>query len=118
MGRPELGTKCACASCAERFYDLNRSPAVCPKCGAEQPPFVPRVARPVRLGPVNAFYRRRPAPAAAEEEIEPLSTVEVEDTEDDDDVDVGDADIEPDTEVIPEQEVPDLDAPDHGVIPR
>ena len=43
MGRPELGTKLTCADCSERFYDLNRSPAVCPKCGAAQLPPKPRV---------------------------------------------------------------------------
>jgi uncharacterized protein (TIGR02300 family) len=43
MGRPELGTKLACTGCSERFYDLNRSPAVCPKCGVQQPLPKPRV---------------------------------------------------------------------------
>lgn len=27
-----LGTKHHCASCSARFYDLNQSPARCPKC--------------------------------------------------------------------------------------
>ena len=43
MGKPELGAKHTCAACAERFYDLNRMPAVCPKCQAEQPVEKPRV---------------------------------------------------------------------------
>ncbi|MHA1523865.1 MAG: TIGR02300 family protein [Alphaproteobacteria bacterium] len=33
MTRPELGTKRTCGDCDAVFYDLNRSPAVCPKCG-------------------------------------------------------------------------------------
>lgn len=34
MANPEWGTKRACLSCGARFYDLNRTPIVCPKCGA------------------------------------------------------------------------------------
>jgi hypothetical protein len=29
----EWGTKRACQSCSARFYDMRRSPIVCPKCG-------------------------------------------------------------------------------------
>lgn len=29
----ELGKKLACPSCAVKFYDLGKVPAVCPKCG-------------------------------------------------------------------------------------
>ena len=34
MARPELGTKRVCADCGARYYDLNRDPIVCPKCGS------------------------------------------------------------------------------------
>ena len=34
MSKPELGTKRQCRSCGNRFYDLNRDPILCPKCGA------------------------------------------------------------------------------------
>jgi uncharacterized protein (TIGR02300 family) len=33
VAKPELGTKRLCAHCGARFYDLNRAPATCPKCG-------------------------------------------------------------------------------------
>ncbi|SFN90108.1 TIGR02300 family protein [Cohaesibacter marisflavi] len=33
MARPELGTKRVCADCGAKYYDLNRDPIVCPKCG-------------------------------------------------------------------------------------
>jgi uncharacterized protein (TIGR02300 family) len=33
MVKPEWGTKRSCMSCASVFYDLNQSPAPCPKCG-------------------------------------------------------------------------------------
>ena len=35
MVKVELGTKCICQDCGVRFYDLNKSSVVCPKCGAE-----------------------------------------------------------------------------------
>ncbi|WP_336489850.1 TIGR02300 family protein [Methylobacterium nigriterrae] len=33
MARPELGLKRQCMSCGAKFYDLDRDPAICPKCG-------------------------------------------------------------------------------------
>lgn len=33
MAKPELGAKHQCQACGARFFDLNRSPIVCPKCG-------------------------------------------------------------------------------------
>lgn len=33
MAKPELGTKRLCASCSAKFYDLNKTPITCPKCG-------------------------------------------------------------------------------------
>ncbi|HLQ90440.1 MAG TPA: TIGR02300 family protein, partial [Xanthobacteraceae bacterium] len=32
MAKPELGTKRLCGSCAAKFYDLSKTPIVCPKC--------------------------------------------------------------------------------------
>ncbi|ADZ72600.1 TIGR02300 family protein [Polymorphum gilvum] len=33
MAKPELGTKRLCPSCGAKYYDLNRDPITCPKCG-------------------------------------------------------------------------------------
>ncbi len=33
MTKPELGTKRLCPSCGAKYYDLNRDPITCPKCG-------------------------------------------------------------------------------------
>ena len=38
MSKDKLGTKQLCPSCEARFYDLNKRPAVCPKCGEEFDP--------------------------------------------------------------------------------
>ena len=32
MAAPELGQKQICPSCSAKFYDLNKRPALCPKC--------------------------------------------------------------------------------------
>jgi len=38
LANPELGAKQICPTCSSKFYDLNRRPAHCPKCGAEFDP--------------------------------------------------------------------------------
>lgn len=51
MSKPELGTKRDCPSCGAKFYDLNKNPAVCPKCKHE---FVPDTgAKAKRAKPVE-----------------------------------------------------------------
>ena len=42
MSKSHLGQKFTCDSCGARFYDLNKSPITCPKCGAvkEQPKII------------------------------------------------------------------------------
>ena len=59
MANPELGAKQVCPSCASKFYDLNRRPAHCPKCGAE-------------IDPEEALRSRRVRPRGPlpEEEVE------------------------------------------------
>jgi len=34
VAKPELGSKHQCQHCGTRFFDLNKSPVTCPKCGA------------------------------------------------------------------------------------
>lgn len=33
MAKADLGMKLTCESCGARFYDLNKQPGHCPKCG-------------------------------------------------------------------------------------
>lgn len=33
MAKPELGSKRQCQSCGSKFFDLNKDPIICPKCG-------------------------------------------------------------------------------------
>lgn len=58
MANPELGAKQVCPNCQAKFYDLNRRPAHCPKCGAD---FDPEEAIKLRS------RRGRPAGYAADE---------------------------------------------------
>jgi hypothetical protein len=36
MPEMKLGTKHECFNCGTKFYDLGKSEALCPKCGADQ----------------------------------------------------------------------------------
>lgn len=58
MNKPELGEKRDCPNCGARFYDLNKSPAHCPKCGHD---FMPEAL----LKP------RKPREEGADEEATP-----------------------------------------------
>jgi uncharacterized protein (TIGR02300 family) len=87
VSKPEWGTKRVCQGCGVRFYDLNRSQIVCPKCGtvnSAEPPAKLRRAAPRPIEPA------RPAPAPVEPEagliaegVTPAS-LEVEDEEEKD----------------------------------
>lgn len=54
MAKPDLGTKRLCANCGAKFYDLSKTPIVCPKC---ETVFV--------VAPVSSRSRPEPAAAAA-----------------------------------------------------
>jgi uncharacterized protein (TIGR02300 family) len=94
MGRPELGTKCTCTGCSERFYDLNRAPAICPKCGVQQTPQKPRSAWPVRGAIAARRPNRAPEQVVAEEDPVPMSTADDEDDDSEDAADSEDDDVE------------------------
>ncbi len=107
MAKPELGTKRVCVSCSTRFYDLTKVPAVCPKCGTEQPLDQPRLRRPTGNLPPDDRRAKKPAvvdPDEADAEVEIADDEAetddvVEDTDDlDDDADVIGTDIEVETD--------------------
>ncbi len=104
MAKPELGLKRVCVACSTRFYDLMRTPAICPKCGTEQPLEQPRLRRPPSPLPEDKRLKK-PAPAEdsdsdADVEVEEDEAEEgvLEDTselEDDADAIGGDIEVEP-----------------------
>jgi uncharacterized protein (TIGR02300 family) len=97
--KAELGTKRTCPSCGSKFYDLLKSPIICPKCGVSfiAAPLLPSkgdvpqaaVAKPVREAP-------KPAPADAEEvsDVELVSLEEVEEGGDQEDETAAIADVD------------------------
>ena len=97
MAKPELGTKRVCVACSAKFYDLQKVPAVCPKCATEQPADVPRARRPGG----NVVEEKRPKkPPVADD-----ADVEVEAVEDDAEEDVLEdaSDLEDDADAIPDE---------------
>jgi uncharacterized protein (TIGR02300 family) len=100
MAKPDLGLKRQCVACGTRFYDLMRAPAVCPKCGTEQPAELPRARRPGGAAAAAEAKARKPVPVAepALEDAEVEGVVEAEDEdeevlEDTSDLEDGDADL-------------------------
>jgi uncharacterized protein (TIGR02300 family) len=107
MAKPELGLKRVCVACGTKFYDLMKTPAICPKCGTEQPAEQPRARR---TGG-NVLEDKRPKKVAVVEDAD--TDVEVEavddeaeegvledtsDLEDDADTIGGDIEVEPDSD--------------------
>ena len=77
MAKPELGTKRLCASCGTKFYDLNKDPTHCPKCGAVYEVVV--ATRPVRSEATPVAPRPpvpEEAPAPEPQEVETVSLEE------------------------------------------
>ena len=71
MAKPELGLKRVCVACGTKFYDLTRAPAVCPKCGTEQPAEQPRLRRAAGALPADDKLKKRAiAPEADADEVE------------------------------------------------
>ncbi len=101
MAKPELGNKRICVACGTRFYDLTKVPAVCPKCGTEQPIEQPRPRR----GGGNVIEEKRvkkPVPVAEDADTEVEAVVAEEESEEDvleDTSDLGDDAIEEEIEV-------------------
>ena len=69
MAKAELGSKRLCANCGAKFYDLNKDPIHCPKCGTVHvvAPLVTRAPRPEPAPPVAP----RPPVAPVEEVVVP-----------------------------------------------
>ncbi len=99
---PGVGSKRVCVSCATRFYDLARTPPVCPKCGAEQPPEAPRAA-PIRRGPATRHrMMKAPVPVAREtdDDAAPVLDVDDDEAEADEDAEAAEDDEDVDVEAV------------------
>lgn len=102
MAKAELGTKRRCLSCAAPFFDLDRTPIVCPKCGAAFQIIEYARSRP-KWTPSAPFKKPGVAEPAASNVVEP-ELVDAEEEEDaapatdDDEVEDDDREIDEDLE--------------------
>ncbi|ABC21101.1 TIGR02300 family protein [Rhodospirillum rubrum] len=82
MAKPEWGTKRTCTNCGARFYDLQQTPILCPKCET-----VLELDAPVK--PRRTERKKeavKVAPVAVVEDDEVDADLEVEDEEEDTDL--------------------------------
>lgn len=95
VAKPELGSKHQCESCSTKFFDLNKDPILCPRCGAE-------------FLPVHVLAKPTPPPEAdkpAEDEDEEDTGAEIIPLDEADDTDDGkvttgsDSDVDVDVDV-------------------
>ena len=103
MAKPELGAKRQCQNCSAKFFDLNKDPIICPKCGTV---FQGAAVRAQRVTEKDEEEdEQSPAPA----DVELVSLDEVEASEEkavvatDDDIEVED-DEAPDDTFLEEEE--------------
>ena len=80
MAKPEWGEKRVCLDCGAKFYDMQRSPIVCPTCDTE---FVPVVTGRSSRAKAPAPKPEPKKPAVADEDAALI-------TDDDDDEDLPD----------------------------
>ena len=107
MSKPEFGRKMTCTACAVRFYDLTRTPAICPKCGVEQPRVKPRVAPLARASAVRWSGRQPPTIIAATPEPTLVETDPLEEVEEVEEDDVEEIDLPDDDDDQPKVKVED-----------
>ena len=81
MAKPEWGLKRTCQVCGKKYYDLNKSPIICPYCGTEFDP--------------NHYLKTRKGKSVSSKSSLENDNVLTEDIENIDDVE-----IEPDDEVV------------------
>jgi len=62
VAKPEWGVKRACLSCGCGFYDLRKSPIICPKCEAKFEPEATLRARRVQRPAAEKKPKVEPAP--------------------------------------------------------
>jgi len=108
LAKPELGEKRICLECSTKYYDLNRDPITCPKCGTVFEMHDNEKVKPEK----EAEPEAKPAADETEDELEAdgPEIISLEDAEVDDGETVdGDEEIPSD---IPDVEIEDDDDDD------
>ena len=113
MPKVEWGKKVVCSNCEAKFYDLNRKPAICPKCGTEYIETVldsiPTNTKQVFKDQVDIATDNNLVGSDASESIAEVEEIEMEDAIDDETISLEES--ENDVQVI-SNEVDDLDIGD------
>lgn len=94
MAKPEWGEKHRCSSCGKPFYDMKKTPIICPACGAENVP--ERLLKPRRN--VGTTPAKKAEEAVKKEDVE---------AELKDDEEIVDDLVDPDTVDLPDDEEED-----------
>ncbi len=105
-----LGTKRACPECSAKFYDLDKDPVVCPKCGHSYQPeedpkaadtstveeVAPKAAEETTKDETDVAQAEEPVVSFedADEEAMGAQSTKAASLDDDEDIDLGDDDIE------------------------
>ena len=89
MVDPKLGTKRSCPACEAKFYDLNKLPAICPKCGHSFDPSAVMAAAVLRkvepqAKPVEADDEGELEDDEGELSLDAMAAQEAEDDDEDD----------------------------------
>ena len=122
MAKIELGAKRQCQNCGAKFFDMNKDPIVCPKCGTifhgvaraeraaakveveEDEVIAPAGVELVSLDEVEASEEKAAEPAAEDVDVEEGEAepddpfIEAEEEDEDDVTNLIDGDIAPDEE--------------------
>ena len=122
MAKTELGAKRQCQNCGAKFFDMNKDPIVCPKCGTvfqgaarveraavkevveEDEVVAPAGVELVSLDEVEASEEKAAEPAAEDVDVEEGEAepddpfIEAEEEDEDDVTNLIDGDIAPDEE--------------------
>ncbi len=113
MAKPEWGKKRTCQSCAAKYYDLQKDPAICPKCGT-----VFQAETPQRGRRSRAAEAPKAIPAAAaiiptsEDDIDGLDDDVLDDDDDDESLPEDTSDLGDDDDVGVVIDVSDKDLDD------
>jgi uncharacterized protein (TIGR02300 family) len=122
VAKPDLGIKRLCANCGAKFYDLGKTPIVCPKCDTVFEPVVSSRARADSARAAAKAPAEAEVPEKEDAELVPLEEADAEthgkkakatadvDVDDDDDIEIEDDDD--DNTFIEDEEEGDDDVTD------
>ena len=110
LAKPELGEKRICLECSTKYYDLNKDPITCPKCGTIFEVHTADKAKPETEAEPGAVKESE----EEEVEVDGPEIISLEDAEDDDGTTVDGDDDEDIPSDIPDVEIDDDDDDDQA----